>query len=290
MCAVETGVGFPSPAARDWRRRSGMHASLIALPGLLLVACSSPRETVPSNVAEATVVRVAPTDPLGWIGLATVPARTDELAYIPVNAAHPLVVPVADHAAPAGTVSVVGMRGTPTPFTAGAKTQIRFGCEDNQLDVIPFAGPRLPPGPAWILPPNPPPTWAPAPLAITQTRATPAASQYAIGPLTLDLARTQDPLRGTLTITRDGRKVHTAPFERQLMDGAEPSMATLDLSEYGPGIPTPVGAWAIAADGPFLLAVLQPGWEGVTLAPLLVDDAGAHPIEAMTMYLYYCAF
>ena len=260
---------------------------------LLLLACSSPREHPPSNVAAPTAVRVRPTDPLGAIGLATAPGPGPTEAPIAiVSRAHPVVVPGTERTLPA-SVAAIGARGGVVRFTAGAPARVPFGCDDHQLDVLPLAGPRLPPGPVWILPPAPPPTWAPAPLAITATTTSTTARGYAVGPLTVELVRDRDPSRGTLTIARAGRPIYSAPFERVLMDGAEPAMATLDLAEPGPGIPAPIAAWSIAAgapNGPILLVLLRPSWEGYALEAVLVDAASAAPINALSTYLYSCAF
>jgi hypothetical protein len=266
-----------------------MRASLLVL---VLVGCGTQRDGTPSNAADAASVRVSPSDPLGALGLATASASDHQLwSYIPVNSEHPLVT-LTD--LPAGaTVSAVGVRGASVRYTAGEKTDILFGCEQNTLTVTPLAGPRLPPGPAWILPRNTPSTWTPAALAIEQTRAAETSSRYAVGPLTIELTielARSGPSRGTLAINRAGRTLHTLPFERAPIEGSPPELATIDLRSHGPGIPAPVGAWSFAATGPVLLVLLQPGWEGVTLTPFLVDESSARPIASMATYLYHCAF
>lgn len=262
-----------------------------ALLFILAIGCNStPRDTHPANVSSSSTLRVSATDPLGTIGLATYPSHgVADHAFIPISAEHTLVVPGETTIKPGDPVTALGLTGEPTRYTALAPTKILFGCDGNMLDVTPLRGPRLPPGPAWILPTPLPAGWSPAPLAIRRTSAAPASSRYTIGPLTLDLVR-HAPLRGSLTITREGRTVHAKKFERQLMDGAPPEMRTIDLSSSGPGIPLPVGAWTIAPNGPVLLALLQPGWEGATIEALLVETASTQPVEAMSLYLYSCAF
>lgn len=253
---------------------------------LALLACGAPRESLPNNVSNNSTVRIGPNDPLGWIGIATAPADTDSSTIAPSNADHPLVT-TAERAVLPAQVNAIGSSGTPQMFVTGARTQILYGCDGNQLDVTAFSGPRLPPGVAWILPPSRPASWQPTPFAITSRGAKPAQRSYTIGSLSIDLVRTGD-LRGTLTILRDGRVVHTAPFERQLMDGADPS--PIDLAEGGPGIPDPIAAWSIADGGPILVVMRHPGYEGMSLKPLLVDATSARPIESMQTYLYHCAF
>jgi hypothetical protein len=266
------------------------------LLSIVVVGCGAPRDATPSNTAESSAVRVAPGAPLGELALATTPAfdeRTEpgidreRAAYVPVSTDHPVVtlaeVPVG------ATLSVLGVAGGVARFTAGARTEIQFGCEQNTLAVTPLAGPRLPAGPAWILPRPLPATWALSPLAIAPSSATETSRRYTVGPLTVELTRTA-PARGTLAIQRAGRTVHTVPFERVLMEGAAPELATIDLRSDGPGIPAPIGAWSLAPGGPALVVLLQPGWEGATLATFLVEESTARAVESMTTYLYYCAF
>ena len=252
-----------------------------------IVGCSAPREPLTNTVAGGSAVRIGPSDPLGWLGLAPAPAHSETApGYAPINAEHPLVT-VAAHDELPSSVTAIGTSGGLHPFTTGPRTEIRYGCEENQLDVTTLAGPRLPPGAVWLLPPARPASWQPAALAITSRTQAPAQRTYAIGPLALELTRTGD-LRGALTIRRDGRVVHTATFERHLMDGADTS--PIDLAQGGPGIPEPIAAWSIAEVGPILLVLTQPGYEGTTLQPLLVEATSARAIESMVTYLYACAF
>lgn len=257
------------------------------LPLLVLVACGAPRDGGVHNVAAAADVRVAPTDPLGWIGLSPAPAPTADASYLPITTQHAVVVPHDPGRPLPPRVAAVATRGAIARFTTGAVTRLRYGCEDNTLELVPLAGPRVPPGPVWVLPPRMPAGWQPTPLALRAGRASAAARTYVAEPLTIELAR-QDASRGTLTIARAGRTIHTRPFERHRMEGADPS--PIDLAEGGPGIPEPIAAWSIAPGGPILLVLSQPGYEGVTLAALLVEAERARPVDALTTYLYACAF
>jgi len=251
----------------------------ILVVGLALGACSTPAPPAPRNVAApSATLRLAASAPLGSLALA--PATTHD-GWIPVATAS-AVAP--GSSVPAGTsVTAIGT-GAAVQLTAGPATRLPYGCDNNQIDVVPLAGPRIAPGVVWLLPAGA--AWTPTALPITSSR-TPAASQFTIGPLTLDLRR-RDAVRGTLTITRAGRAIYTAPFERGAMEGADAS--PIDLTEDGPGIPQPVAAWALAPRGPVLVVLLQPGYEGVTLAPVLVEVDAAREVEAMSLYLYRCAF
>ncbi len=261
-----------------------MRTSLFSL--VVVMACGAPREPLPANASGESAIRIGPTDPLGWLALATATTDAKDEGFGPTNNDHPLVTTVARGELPA-SVSAIGPAGAMQTFITGAATEVLYGCDGNKLGVTALAGPRLTPGAAWILPPARPTSWQPTALAITTKAKSPAQHSYAIGPLALELVRTAD-LKGTLTIQRDGRAVHTAPFERQLMDGAEPG--PIDLAEGGPGIPEPIAAWSIADNGPILLVLTQPGYEGMTLRPVLVEATSARAIEAMETYLYSCAF
>jgi hypothetical protein len=255
-----------------------------------LAACSPPPPPVPHNVAPpAQRVHVAATDSLGWLALAPTPKRNDKApSWLPVDDHHPLLIPgAAEGLLPGAVLTAIATRGGPTRAVAGAPTSIHYGCDQNQLDIVPLTGDHLAPGVVWLLHTSVPSTWSPAPLDIASSRATATERHYTVGPLGFDLQR-RDDTHGTLAITHEGRTVHTAPFERGEMEGADAS--PLDLSGEGPGIPAPVAAWSIAPGGPFLVVVVQPGYEGVTLSPWLIDDEAARPIEAMSLYLYSCAF
>lgn len=254
---------------------------------LALLACSAAREPLTNTGASGAALRIGPTEPLGWLALATAAKDSDRVPrHAPISAEHPLVSLVERAALPA-SIAAIGTTGGIQQLRTGPRAEVPYGCDGHTLEVTTFTGPRLPPGAVWLLPPALPPTWHPAPQSIVSRSSAVAHRTYAIGPLTLELARTGD-RRGTLTISRDGKVVHTAPFERHLMEGAD--AAPLDLAEGGPGIPEPIAAWAIAESGPLLLVLTQPGYEGTTLRALLVEATSARAIESMEMYLYSCAF
>ncbi len=293
-----------------------------ALTVLVFAACGSPREPGPQprpiapgpRPAAPTADRpvapapglpvapargwlvVAPTAPLGSLALALAP--TPATPASPLGEVADSVLPARDASsvasvgalAPGARVSVLGMVGGPVAYTAGTRAQVPYGCDGNTLEVTPLAGPAQPRGVAWVLPAPLPAGWAPAALAVTWTRRERARVGLRIGDLDLELVRTA-PLRGTLTLARAGRVIHRAAFERTLMDGAPPELATIDLTDLGgPGVPLPVGAWTLAPGGPVLLALALPGFEGVTLSGLLVHEAGAAPVPGLEKYLYGCAF
>jgi hypothetical protein len=250
-------------------------------------ACSQPAapSVPPRNVAAAgAVVKIARDEPLGWLGLGLHRTR-DNGSWIPAAAQFGAMTLTDDPLPP--KVTVIGVSGPAQLLTVAASVALKYGCDENSLGVHPLSGPRLPPGPAWVLPPTAPPSWAPAAVAVRSTHADPTRHSYAAGALTFELTRRSD-VRGRLQIFRDGRQLHDAPFERAEMDGAD--TAPIDLGEGGPGIPQPIAAWSFAPAGPFLVVMLHPGYEGVTLEPMLVEDSGTRVLEEMSMYLYSCAF
>lgn len=267
------------------------HLLLILGLGLGVAACGGAQPQAPSNVAPPAGLTIPPTQPLGWLGLAPAPAGESELpSYLPVHATFPLIVTPALMDLQAPQLSAIGTSGKLTTYQPAVTTQIPFGCDNNELEVTPFIGKRLPPGVAWILPPGAPSTWKPEALPVRVVASAPEQARFTVGALGLELARATD-TTGTLSITHAGRTIYTQPFERSLMDGAPPEASVLDLRERDlPGIPSPVGAWSIVPGGPILLALHTPGWEGSSLSALIVEDERARTADALTTYLYRCAF
>jgi hypothetical protein len=257
-----------------------------------LAACGSPRAAEPPrNVAPEPGLAISPTQSLGWLGLVPAPTGDSELpSYLPVHAQFPLVLSPPLSGRVEQRVSAIGTSGKLTTYKPAAKTQITFGCDNNTLEVTPFIGKRLPPGVAWILPYDAPSTWQPEALALRVEANAPERARFTAGPLVIELARTAA-TTGTLALARGGRTLYTQPFERSTMDGAPPEALAIDLTERDmPGIPSPIGAWSIVPGGPILVALHTPGWEGSSLSALLVEDDRVRTADALTTYLYRCAF
>jgi hypothetical protein len=261
---------------------------------LVAAACSSsqPAGAVhgaapPVAAAAGPEVAIAPGQALGWIGIAPRPER-DLGDWIPAGA-QAAVIPMPVEGLAAGTaLSMIDRTGKVARVTAGAPEKIRYGCEDNQLEVLPFAGARSAPGPVWLLPPSAPASWKPAPLAIaTPVSASETKRRDTVGPLSLELART-DATHGSLTISRDGRALGSIAIERADMEGADPS--PLDFRETEVAIPVPVAAWSLAEGGPFLLVLFERSYEGMHLRPILVEAGGIRELRELATYLYDCAF
>ncbi|MDX2092514.1 MAG: hypothetical protein SFX73_31915 [Kofleriaceae bacterium] len=262
--------------------------------GLLVVAaCSAPQPGAPPhNVAPPEGLRIPRSQSLGAFGIAPAPSGDSELpGFIPVHAAYRLITTPAMPVRFDKPFLAIGTRGGLSAYTPAPAATIPFGCDNNQLEVTPFVGKPLPPGVVWIMPPEgPPPAWNPEAVPVQVTRSTPERTQFTAGPVVIELARTT-PTTGQLTIAHDGRTVHTLPFERSAMDGADPASMVIDLTERElQGIPSPVGAWSIVPGGPVLLALHTPGWEGSTLSGILVEDDRVRAEDALSVYLYRCAF
>jgi hypothetical protein len=256
---------------------------------LVVAACGPQPAGVVQNVASPanSHLTIAPDQALGWLGIAPLPAR-DLGRWIPAGPQAVIVPLPADGLASGVTLSAIGVTGGVAHVTAGAPTKVPYGCENQQIDVLAFTGDRFAPGPVWLLPPSVPASWHPAPLAIVSpASATETQRRDTVGPLSLELARTDD-LHGTLTIVRDGRALHKVAIERGQMDGAD--LSPLDFREGGVGIPVPVAAWSFADGGPILLVLHVPSYEGLELTPILIDDQGGRELSKMAHYLYQCAF
>jgi hypothetical protein len=262
-----------------------VRTSLLAIA--LLGACShrSPPAQPPGNVATiGPSVQLERDQALGWIGLGTL--RATDNSWIPVSTQVGALTLTDDPLPP--RVTVVPRTGAAQLLSVGSSIPLPYGCDNNQLGVRPLTGVRIAAGPAWILPPDAPTDWRPAPLTFTTPQRDPTHRSHVASTLVFDLVR-RDSSRATLTITRDGVKVFDSVYERAEMDGADLS-AALDLAETVPGIPEPVAGWSFAPAGPFLVVLLVPGYEGVTLQPVLIEESSARVVEGMEIYLYSCAF
>ena len=250
-----------------------------------IAACSSPpaKPPVQNTVTVSPPITIAADTPLGWLALGTVRTADDTQPWLPVSAQVGAIT-LTDDALPP-RVTVIPSSGPAEQLTPGSSFPLRYGCENNELGVRPLSGPRITPGPAWILPPGAP--WRPTSLALSRTHADPTRRAHIAGPLAFELVR-RDNARAALTITRGGTQVLDSTFERGEMDGA-PTTA-IDLTEWTPGMPEPLAAWALSPSGPELVVLLVPGFEGVALQSYLVEHSSARRLEDMELYLYRCAF
>lgn len=251
---------------------------------VFLAACpgAPSKPPVQNTVAVAAPITIDADTPLGWLALGTVrPADTH--AWLPVSSQVGAITLTDDPLPP--RVTVIPSSGPAELLTLGESFPLRYGCENNELGVRPLAGPRIAPGPAWILPPSSP--WRPSALALARTHADPTRRVHAAGRLVFELVRRGN-TRAALLITRDGTRVFESVFERGDMDGAP--TGPIDLGEWTPGMPEPVAAWAFSPSGPELVVLLVPGFEGVALQAYLVEASSARRIEDMELYLYQCAF
>jgi hypothetical protein len=227
---------------------------------------------------------------LGALVIVTTPTRDDKTpAFVPTNATFPLVDPA--HRMPPNTpMRVVDARGDSGAFTSAEPTKIPFGCDGNQLAVTPLTGTtKLSPGIAWALHDAAVHPTGRLPIVVSMPRR----ATYTFDHLTVIVERDAAKAdRGLLRFVVDNSEVSSHGFARTLMDGADPSMATIDLREGGPAVPVILAAWSIdgSSRAPFLVAIERPGWEGTSLEAWLVEPQGAKQIEPMTSYLYQCAF
>lgn len=244
-----------------------------------------PGDPVPHNHAPAgTPLEVSSAEPLGWLAIATQP--TSDNSWIPVSDRIGAFTLTDDPLPP--HVTVLGARGTSAQLAVGPSVPLRYGCDNNALGVHPLSGTRLPPGPAWIVPPTAPPSWQPAAIAVSRTRGDSMQRSYVAGSLVVTLAR-KSTSSATFTITHDGREVYNTTVQRAEMDGADPRLP-IDLAGTTPGIPDLAAVWSLSPAGPYLLAFLVPGYEGITISAMLVDAHKTRALDDMSVYLYACAF
>lgn len=277
------------------RRGGGYPAGLSVIAAC--AACAAPPARPAHGVASAAGPRVAiaADQPLGWIGIAPrraadpgdwIPAGP-QAVLVPLATAGPTEGP-GDGLAEGAALWAIDTAGGVTRVTAAGPAKVRYGCDGQQLDVLAFTGDPSAPGPVWLLPPTAPASWHPKPLAIVpRTAASEVRRRDTVGPLVLTLERSAT-ARGALTIARDGRVVLRLAIERGEMAGADP--APLDLRHPGVAIPEPAAAWSLGDDGPILLVLEVPSYEGVHLTPILVQADRARELPAMSAYLYRCAF
>lgn len=257
-----------------------------------LAACNPPAATAPSNaVPVAAQVHVAVGQPLGWLGFAPIANHADAATWwLPVGTMAAVVPASHDVARGRSLTAIDGLGRAAIVRAAAGTTAIEYGCDGNRLDAVTLAtadAKPFAPGVVWVLPPSPPDAWAPQAIAIRSIEAHPTRRRYVIGPIALDLSRS-DANHATLAIAWNGRVVHRVAIERAQMDGSDPT--PIDLAEGGPGVPEPVAAWQIAKQGPILLVVLVPSYEGVHVSAILVERDAGRAVPELGWYLYRCAF
>jgi hypothetical protein len=254
----------------------------------LLASCSSP--VVPSPPPQNTMPGSRIPADLGSLVIVTASARTDATpGFVPITMKFPLVDP-SRRMPPNTPMRVVDARGASGTFTSIEPTKVAYGCDGNQLSVTPLTGTtKLATGIAWALFDAAARPTANAPIVV----ALDSKATYGFGELTVIVERDgQKKDRGLLRFVVNDQEVGASGFARTLMDGADPSMATIDIREGGPAVPVALAAWSIDGSGhtPYLVAVERPGWEGTSLEAWLVEARSVKQIEPMTAYLYQCAF
>ncbi len=255
----------------------------------LLASCSSPAPTPTPTPQNITAVTPIPAD-LGSLVIVTASARTDETPdFVPITTKFPLVDP-ARRMPPNTPMLVTDARGASGTFTSIEPTKTPFGCDGNELAVTPLVGTKkLSVGIAWALFDSTARPSASAPIIV----ALDSKATYAFGELSVHVERdSRKKDRGLMRFVVGDEEVGASGFVRTLMDGADPSMAAIDIREGGPSVPVALAAWSIDGSGhaPFLVAIERPGWEGTSLEAWLVEAGSVKQIEPMTAYLYQCAF
>jgi hypothetical protein len=191
---------------------------------------------------------------------------------------------------PAGAqLLAVGASGEPEMAVVEAAKTIHYGCEENQLEIVPVRGAApLADGPVLLLRAPLAAGWAPAAVAIAAGPVERDHRAWTAGPLALSLDRTDD-RHARFEIRAGDRTLHAASEELYFMEGADPH--PLDLTgDFLPGIPAPRAVFLLAPDGPALVVLATPGYEGETLHTLLVGGERTEQVDSLSVYLYWCAF
>lgn len=272
---------------------------------LALVACGSGGSSSGGS-GRGPSVRPAPAGPpttfvlpgaesLGYLALAPVAAPEDSPAYwLPTDSSAALMMLPENTPEPKPGIEVLAVpsRGAPVKMVIGERRQIRYGCDDNLLEGIaltasdPEAAP--PPGPVWILPATPTAaTWQPSGLEVNPVELSPDQRVWTVGPLRIALT-VRDRDHATLAAAADKVWVFQRELERPKMDGAE--SGPIDLTQDVPGMPSIAGAFSMVPNGPILIVLAVPGYEGTTLSTFLYDGGSMREVEPMQRYLYACAF
>ncbi len=257
-----------------------------------LAACGEPSAVSPpvQNAATAPAAVALPADAaLGVLSFAPIATR-DLGNWIPAAPA-PFLVEDAlrEGKGPPPSWLAIDRAGAEVRLTYGETMQIKYGCDDNLMTVSKLTGDgvKLKPGLLWLRPLDAA-AWAPKALSIVNGTTTAARRDYTIGPVTLELVRA-DAKRGSLHVAWRGRRVHRVPIERHDMDGAE-NDRMMDLTTTDVGVPIPEAAWSFANEGAVLLVLRRQAYEGTTFEVVVVNAETGRRVEAMAMYLYYCAF
>ena len=254
------------------------------LLALAFVGCSSAPVAAPPGNTKPIPPKlvIAAEQDLGWLGLAAKPGvdwipRTDATLLLPFEPTN------LDAATMYRAIDRLGHS-----FLVGKpkRTQVRFGCDDNTLDVTTLDGEGFfAPGVVWILPKDS--TWTPQHLPITG-RPTPSKHVETAGPITVETVRTGDST-ATMTFAWKGKLV----FERSIVRGdmAGAPKDPIDLAAGGPGVPRLAAAWQVGGErGAVLTAFHETTYEGERVYGIVLDDERGREVDALALYMYRCAF
>lgn len=274
-------------------------AMAVGLAGAMAVLAGCPAERTaavpPSNRPVAEPATVTAADPLGWIAIVPPgvpwqdpPPPPGRTGWLPEVDGVMALVPAQGPLPPAGTrVRVLDVIHEPAEAIVGAVREIPYGCDGGTLEATVLeADARLAGDLAWVLPQAVPPAWRPRGRPIERGEATATRRTWRIDTLAFELERV-DAAAARLRVHEGDRRIGEARFERAAMAGAE--RGPLALDERQVGMPEPEVAFALTDDGPWLVVMLVPGHEGVSLVTYLAG-ARLEKVDAMTAYLYQCAY
>lgn len=244
----------------------------------------------------------------GWLGFTALPpdAKTEN-SWTP---GHPKAQVVLFSEAwkdvPAGVrVKLMDAAGTTQEGTYLGTSDERYGCDENTATFAAFSAPKpFPEGPVWVLPPETegaqavpvrelPAAELPADVlkragaAKAKTKAKEVRAHEA-GGLTFVLAK-KGKLKGLMTVLQDGQPVGKEEFGKGDMEGSDAS--PLDLfSPHEVGVPRPVGAFRLGADGPLAVVLGSRSYEGHNFWLVTRRGTETQLNRDDGEYIYFCAF
>lgn len=242
------------------------------------------------NTAPAVLAAALPSDAaLGELGIAP-SAKRDQGSWLP-SGPGPFMVEAAlrEGKGPPPTWIAIDTAGTEARLTYGDTTKVPYGCDGNQMTVSQLSGDgsKLKPGLLWLRPVESA-AMAPKSVAIVNgARVTAARRDLTIGPVVVELVRT-DPKLGVANFAWRGKRVHQMKIERHDMDGAD-NAVPMDFVEGGVAVPVAEAAWTIGDDA-VVIVLRVAGYEGTSFKTVVVNGETGRVVETMGMYLYQCAF
>ncbi len=228
----------------------------------------------------------------GWLGFATAPEADLKHGWTPQHPTAEVVVFSEDWGtAPKGTRLQAITREGQVALTFQGAAPHPYGCEDNTQVMATFdAQKRAAEGPVWLLPAEGHAEAETVAVVADPVQAGAKTRRWKVASLEL-VARRTEALKGVLEVRESagGEVVAQLPFEKGYMEGADEE--PLDLaSENEIGLPYPLAAYRLSAEGPLVVVLQSAGYEGQSFRLLVQPRSGKPRFHEDSEGLYQCAF